>query len=121
MKARMDFVTNSSTSSYVIGVHGELTKERLVEAFGVPEGSLLYGLSKDLADLIMADTEERTREDILEDDGELSELEEDIFAAGMRCYTGYASSEGETLEQLLCYTPLYHKSDDLILDSGGGY
>ncbi len=120
MKIRMDFVTNSSTSSYVVGVHGELTKEKVLEAIGVPEDSALYGLSKDLADLIVSGAEEYTKDDMLED-GEPYGTAKEIFDAGMRCYTGEADSDGEPLEQMLCYTPLYHKSDDLILDAGGGY
>ena len=121
MKVRLDHVTNSSTSSYVIGVHGELTKERVLEAFSVPESSALYQLAKDLADLIVSGAEESTKEDILEDDGELSDIETAIFDAGMRCYVGWASSEGEALEQVLCYMPFHHESDDLIIDAGGGY
>jgi len=121
MKVRLDHVTNSSTSSYIIGVRGELTKERLLEVFGVPESSPLYSLAKDLVDIMVADADEWSKEDVLEQWDELWGILPEIFDAGMKCYIGSASSEGETLEQLLCYMPFDYRSEDLILNAGGGY
>ena len=121
MKVRVDFVTNSSTSSYIVGVHGELTEERLLEVIGVPEDSVLYSFAKDLAGVIVHSAEKWTREAILKDYGELWGVMPKIFDSGMTCYIGDASSDGETVEQMLCYMPFHHESDDLILDSGGGY
>jgi len=44
MKLKLDFVTNSSTTSFVMAVDGELTRVRLAELMGVPPDSPLHPL-----------------------------------------------------------------------------
>lgn len=121
MKARMDFVTNSSSSSYIVGVHGELTEERLLEVVGVPEDSILYSFAKQLVGTIVHGAEKWTKEAILEEWEELWGVMPKIFDSGMTCYIGSASSDGDTMDQVLCYMVFYYEGDDLIIDAGGGY
>lgn len=52
MKYRNGFVSNSSTSSFIITTSEELTVELLISYFGVDKSSPLYGISKQIADYI---------------------------------------------------------------------
>lgn len=44
MKMHLDFVTNSSSTSYLVGVRGEVTEEKVASAICVKEGDPLYPL-----------------------------------------------------------------------------
>ena len=48
MKISNDFVTNSSSTSFIISSKDGLTKENLLRAFGVSEESLLFDLYSNL-------------------------------------------------------------------------
>ena len=107
---RTDFITNSSSSSYIIGVHGELTEKKLLKIFGVPKDSLLYSFAKELAGFIVGDVKEWSKEDILEEWEELWGVMPKIFDSGMTCYVGSASSEGYDMEQTLCSMDISYES-----------
>ena len=53
MKTRKGFVSNSSSSSFIIGVQGELTEEKLMRAFKIDPVSPLYRLVKDIAGVLL--------------------------------------------------------------------
>lgn len=59
MKIRKGFVSNSSSSSFVIGVKGnkELTKDVIVDQLGVPSNSPLYKFTDKLASYLIENTE----------------------------------------------------------------
>ena len=50
MKIRNGFVSNSSSSSFlIISKNGKLTKDMLMKSFGVEKGAVLYNFAKNMA------------------------------------------------------------------------
>ena len=67
MKLRAGFVSNSSSSSFVIGIknHSTLSAAALTESLGVPETSALIQFAKDVSQYIAEHAEETTVESML--------------------------------------------------------
>ena len=54
MKVRKGFVSNSSSSSFIIATTAQqLTLDNLLEAFAVPEGSPLFKVACDMAQVML--------------------------------------------------------------------
>lgn len=56
MKLRTGFVSNSSSSSFVIWYKDDLTKENLIKAMGVDKNNPLYFFADDLSDYVIAES-----------------------------------------------------------------
>jgi len=120
MKIRHGFVSNSSSSSFIIGIKDNkdfdegLTKDALIKVFGVERTSLLYNLSVGISEYISEHADEQTIQSLLNDYGydTVEELMENIEAAnlindGYKVYTLSAS---------------YNETDDpieLLIGQGG--
>ena len=67
MKTRTGFVSNSSSSSFVIATKEELTKENINKAFGVPETGVFKNLAEEMAKVFFNRAKKVTLEEYLED------------------------------------------------------
>lgn len=56
MKLRTGFVSNSSSSSFVIWYKDDLTKENLINAMGVDKNNPLYFFADDLSDYVITES-----------------------------------------------------------------
>ena len=56
MKIRTGFVSNSSSSSFVIWYKDDLTKENLIKAMGVDKNNPLYFFADDLSDYVITES-----------------------------------------------------------------
>lgn len=134
MKIRYGYVSNSSSSSFIVGVKaGKLTVEHLMEAFQVPESSPMYEIARDFAKTMynLADevTIERLRDNWgYEDSVSLEEManrgskEADLLLKGYKVYQGYASDEGtQGAENYLCRTAIDYEGETVYVCSEGGY
>jgi len=137
VKVRSGFVSNSSSSSFIIGVKGEgsLDDKLAVMKHEIPSNNPMSGLLNPLIDDILSTVRQCSEKVELEDwldTYDFSSIEEareswgkdviDLFEKGMSVYEGAFSDEGTSgAETLLCYTSLNFKSDDFVMIHEGGY
>lgn len=119
MKIRTDFVTNSSSSSFVIGLKDELTKEKLLKVFNVGEDSIFYPMAREMANFIVREAEEMTLEEVLDDfcEEKISDLPKScqkIFGKGLRFFKGWASSEGDGIELALYNMDIKYEDENFV-------
>jgi hypothetical protein len=132
MKIRNGFVSNSSSSSFIIiSKNGELTLEKLMNAFDVNEKSPLYPLAKDVAKRMLdsdemnakswketwcyQETDEEFKEQLPEQYEIYEMLKEDN---NIKVYYGSADSYDDAA---LCEMDIYYEDDDIKIEKDGGY
>lgn len=117
MKIRFGFVSNSSSSSFIIGVKGELTKEAILEAFKIEKDSFFYKLADDISEYI----KKHSKKLIKIDDYHREELQP-LLDAGFELYEGRASNDsGDYLESFLCELEIDYESDDFYFKTEGNF
>ena len=130
MKVRKGFVSNSSSSSFIIATTAQqLTLDNLLEAFAVPEGSPLFKVACDMAQVMLDRATKYDEKEILYNWGykSLEEALEDgnqqaqLIERGFTVYGGYASDEDGGIEAMLCNTEIDFESEDVVLYCEGGY
>jgi hypothetical protein len=124
MKMRNGFVSNSSSSSFIIAYKGDL-EEELNKALKlpVPKNYPLRELVMELADAFEVNVDE-TFKDMAsykkggydEDDSEIKELFEKGFTVAIGTF-----EDIEAVEALLCNQDIDYKSDTLIIKQDGRY
>ena len=131
MKYRGGFVSNSSSSSFIIAVkNGDTVDERkLIDLFQVPESSPVYDLVSKMASIMwnrakLMDEKEilyesccKTLDEAVDEGFKVAKLHK----AGYTVYQGWASDEDGGIEAVICNTSIDFESPDLILQSDGGY
>ena len=123
MKVRLGFVSNSSSSSFVIASKkGELTKEKLIKAFGVDKKSLFYKTSVKMSECLFNYSEKQNEDSLAKDRGDY-DFPEDIQKAlslGI-VYTGSVCDEDGGVEELLCSLDLDYEDEEIYIHKEGGY
>lgn len=129
MKTRNGFVSNSSSSSFLICIKKgeELSQENILKTFEIGENSPLYDLADNLAVYLSDNVKQMTMDTIKNDYTWKGEIEDygvkllELIQDGWDVYKGYASNEGDAIEAYLCDVELNIKTDNLILEKEGGY
>jgi len=113
MKIRQGFVSNSSSSSFIIGVKGDLTEEKLMKAFNVPKDSPMYVFAEEIASLMLTSEKYSLKEymdnECYDSEEEIDSEIKEIFDKNMNLY--------QFSEELSCFREMklnYH-SEDLII------
>ena len=128
MKIREGFISNSSSSSFIIGSKEELTVEMLMRIFDIGQNSPLYHIAKAAAKFFQ-NVPSYTKEEYIEDrgytdDSELTPQEKKIFDRGFYFYSGYARDDGygaDGIEAAICSMDLNYEDDDIIIYKESGY
>lgn len=131
MKYRAGFVSNSSSSSFIVAVRGDnkLDVDTLVSHFKVLQTSPLYDIAVGMAQVIVDRSRLYDEEEILYQFGysSIDEAVEDnnrhakLLKEGYTVYSGYASDEDGGIEAMVCNTSMDYESEDIVLYSEGGY
>ena len=125
MKIRNGFVSNSSSSSFIIAYKGKL-EEQLDKAFGIPLPENypvpdLACLSEHLVKSIRS-VYNSFKEYSVDQCGRYDDHVKKYFDQGFTVATGgFADDYGQGISSLLCNTDIDFKSDCLIIYQVGGY
>lgn len=126
MKIRNGFVSNSSSSSYVIAYKGELTSERILEAMEVSKNSPLYDIAIEMSKLFVSLGKKYTKiTEAVEDEDFLYECPEMLekMKEGFSICKGECSDEnyGNGMELAMVNLDFDYESEDLIIKKEAGY
>lgn len=123
MKIRKGFVSNSSSSSFIIGCKGKITKEKILSVIKIQKDSLLYNIAESLAKFIVNNSRKITKKQYLEDmcidEADMPEDIIEIFNNDMDLYELSASSDNydDIGEKIMYDTEMDYESDDFIIKS----
>lgn len=132
MKRRNGFVSNSSSSSFIIGFKKEFSEKTLAELFKT-ENKFLKGISKEIVKVIVNNAEETSIEAMLEDyfvDSidqlpiRCREILKTASEKNFKIYKGSFSDGGmgeDGIEAYLCHTEIIHEEDNILFYKEGGY
>lgn len=135
MKTRNGFVTNSSSSSFIVAMKKDLTKDeirkKIEPTFLVDKGHVLYKVAKDLCEEVVSEIVSLSRNLITDKDtfyrefyidpDDMSEYDEEKLELFEK-YGGINTGGFDSVDQqTACETDFEYADDDIYFRNDGGY
>jgi hypothetical protein len=137
MKMRSGFVSNSSSSSFMIAFKGKPTKDQWDQIFKIDKTSPIYGIIAEIVSTIEECVEHtfypsadypaspsNDYSDYLRDEEGGDEGDKNVWEALKNGYTvmiGDFADDNGPIESMLCGQDLFYKDENLIIKHDGGY
>lgn len=117
MKIRSDFVTNSSTTSFVIISKGKFTEKKFFNLVGLQKDSPLIPIFKKLFLVLKEKMTPLNNTDLYNENVDLKELIAKSLKEGKYVYYGRLSSDdGDILEAYFCTDSFEMKNSELYIN-----
>lgn len=130
MKIRLGNVSNSSSSSFIVGVKKGKKLKDVLSSFKVdgPFSTVIDGI----VDCFVQDAEKSSKksfckewgydsfDELVEDEWGFKDVKE-LFDGGFDVYRGSFSDDCGGIEAMLCSSWFDYESDDLVIKKDGGY
>lgn len=133
MKIKTDFITNSSSTCFVIMFKGELSLSRFIKAIGISSDSNFLDIYEELFNAIKSDLTPIdafiSKDKWNKDDKSIEKYIKDVFSDqtykriinaqenGYTVYMGRLSSDVDEIETYFCTSCFVIESDTLIFDA----
>lgn len=123
MKIKTDFITNSSSTSFILAFNlensnKEVITSKLIKAFGIKEDSILREIFEDF--LYHLDYEEFDKRNLTPDQLNIYKDEfekiDKLKKKGFKIYIGSLRSENEFIESFLCQDVFCIESDEIYFN-----
>lgn len=131
MKLKLDFISNSSSTSFVYISRGELSKEAFFEAAGVdldsPVADIFAQMHAELESALADGDNLLTKQDIDEYAADVTLMPDVIekmhaaLAEGKNVVKASLDSDGELAESLLCVEIFEIESDEFFINAHNNY
>jgi hypothetical protein len=134
MKIRNGFVSNSSSSSFIIGIKNTTLKKALEELKRkeLEKTELFSEVISDCIDIIKLSAREfndnyvreeynMTMDDYFRDFGEEADVVKELTENEFKVYVGSFSNDNGPIEAMLCDADLIYESENLVIIHEGGY
>jgi hypothetical protein len=132
MKCRDGFVSNSSSSSFVIGLKKGVKLKDALEVLGVEDhpfaclvdsmiSAFEYEADKQSEQDVFSDYGVHTMAEFLADAGQFGDDCVEIWGKGMDLYEGSFSDEDGGVKAFLCDADFDYEDDNIIIKKDGGY
>jgi hypothetical protein len=130
MKVRSGFVSNSSSSSFIIAIKGnvESAQKEMENLFALPESYPLKGLVKEIPRLIwdcidkVVTTIDEYKDHLVDEGSDIEDIDVkilELITKGFHIHFGSLSSEEGVIESILCDPDLSFESDNLYIQHEG--